>query len=438
MKRSVVVLAGLLFASMGAHALDGDPDLSFGDGGQVTIARPGSGFVTGTQPTGDLLVLPDGGYLWSSPLEDGSVWVGRALHDGAPDHVFGPTGRVTLPACGDASNVRLVHDGADGLVVWAGSCLVHLRADGSVDDAFGSGAVATGFLAAALARDAAGRYVLAGRAGPTLLVYRFDAAGMADASFGSGGHAVVVVPATNALRELDALAVRSDGRILVGGARGNTHGPNLFVAQLAEGGAPDPSWNGTGLVDLEAPTGYESLWAYTLAVDGDGSVVVGGRGGDGGVSCCLLLARLDAAGALVPGFGLRLFRLSDSPDLYPFFEQRDGLVLLPDGRILMGVIAFPTQDFNHRTEYTLVRAFADGSLDTSFGHDGWLGYTIADPDDVGQTGDYEQMHAIGYDPSDRSVLMLGRTFFEDNSNGVDYVSLVRARFDALLTDGFDG
>ena len=104
----------------------------------------------------------------------------------------------------------------------------------------------------------------------------------------------------------------------------------------------------------------------------------------------------------------------------------------------MGTISFPFgAPFTHRTQYTLVRTFADGSIDPSFGHDGWNSYTIADPTNTGQTGDYVQMHAIAYDRIDDSLLMLGRTFFEDDSTGDDYVTFVRARFDLVFADAFD-
>jgi len=38
------------------------------------------------------------------------------------------------------------------------------------------------------------------------------------------------------------------------------------------------------------------------------------------------------------------------------------------------------------------------------------------------------------------VLVFGRTFFEDNSNGLDYVSMVRTTFavaDQIFASGFD-
>ena len=438
---AVIAACSIGMLASAAHALDGDVDPSFGTNGQVAIKRlPDAGGNNSKSP-GDVLMLDDGRYVWAVPIDDGSVWVGRALRDGTPDALFGGniSGRITLPACGIERNVHVVGDGADGYVVWAAACLVHVFANGTVDAAFG-GALAppNGFLAAGLERDADGRYVLAGEEGQLLMVYRFDANGAADTTFGIGGHAQVTTPSTNGFADLYALALRPDGRILVAGSRGNTHGPNLIVAQLNADGTPDTGWNGNGLVDIEAPDGYQTMIANALAVDDDGSVVVSGIGSNGSTSCCVLLMRLDAGGQVVPAFGMRIFQLSTQPSIFPFFEERDGLVLLPNHRIMVGIVTFPFfPPFTHRTQYTLIRTFADGSLDGSFGHDGWNSYTIADPDGVGQEGDYDQLHAIGYDRDDDSMLVLGRTFFEDNSTGDDYVTFVRARFDLIFADGVD-
>ena len=442
MKRLAIIAACSIGALAPlAHALDGDPDPDFGTNGQVAITRPPDSGGNNSKPTGDLLVLDDGRYVWAVPLDDGSVWVARSLRDGTPDATFGgsSTGRITLPACGMARDVHVVGDGADGYVVWATACLVHVFANGNLDAQFGGATLPPdGFRAAGLERDASGRYVLAGEEGQLLMVYRFDPGGSPDLTFGIGGHAQVAPPSSNGFADLYALALRPDGRILVGGSRGNTHGPNLIVAQLDTDGAPDPGWNGNGLVDIEAPDGYQTMVAKALVVDADGSVVVSGVGSNGSTSCCILLMRFDASGQRVPSFGMRIFQLSTQPSIFPFFEQRDGLVLLPNHRIMIGIVSFPFfPPFTHRTQYTLIRTFADGTLDTRFGHDGWNSYTIADPAGVGQQGDYDQMHAIGYDREDDSMLVLGRTFFEDDSTGDDYVTLVRARFDLIFADGMD-
>ncbi len=421
-----------------AMAFDGEVDPGFGGVGQVAIIRPSAQSGTGSRPTGDLAMLADGRFLWAAPLDDGSVWVGRMQANGTPDSFGGsPDGRITLPTCGVPRNVMLLADGDAGAIVWASNCLVRVRGDGSVDATFGTGAMPPeGFSAAGLARDALGRFVLAGKEGQQLAIYRFSAEGLPDASFGIAGRVEVVVPTTNGTADLNALALRPDRRILVGGSRGNTFGPNLIVAQYTEAGVPDSSWSGDGIVDIPPPDDFDSLYATAMALDADGSLVVSGLGSTGITTCCRMLMRLDSGGQVDPDFGLRLFTLGGVSSIFPFFEQRDALVLLPNRRILVGASSFPNAaPFTNRTRFTLIRTFADGSLDMGFGHDGWNSFTIADPENAGQSGDYDQMHGMAY--TGTGIVMLGRTFFEDNSTGNDYVTMVRARFDLIFDDAFE-
>ncbi|MEO8460835.1 MAG: hypothetical protein ABI451_09920 [Dokdonella sp.] len=417
-------------------AADGDLDPGFGSNGQVTIVRPQN--QTSSSITGDVGALADGRFLWAQATGDFSVFVGRGLADGSADTNFGGdhSGRVTLTGCARNANTRLIGYNDGSAVVWAGACLLRVDANGSVDASFGTGAQPpSSFVAAGLLASHSGGFVLAGMLGSQWQVYRFAANGTLDASFGSSGGVSVTIPSTNNLLTLEALALRDDDRIVLAGSRGNTHGPNLVVAQLSSAGAPDPAWNTTGIVDIEAPSGYQTLYASALRIDRDGSVIVGGRGSNGSVACCLMLTRLDASGQVMPAFGLRIFPLAGVLGMYSFFENRDALAVLPHGRILFVTTTFPSAvpQSAHRTQFTLVRTLADGNLDNTFGNNGWRGFTIADPSASGQAGDYVQAHALAY--ANGSALLFGRTFFEDNSNGLDYVTLARARFDDLFADG---
>src|SRR6185312_1564620 len=123
--------------------------------------------------------------------------------------------------------------------------------------------------------------------------------------------------------------VRDDGRIITAGWRGNDHGPNLVVAALTESGDLDPDWNGGAVVDLDAPLGQPGIEATALAIDADGSLVVGGFEASGMQTCCLLLTRFDTTGTVVADFGIREFGFVDTT-LGSFFEARDAVAIRPD------------------------------------------------------------------------------------------------------------
>lgn len=419
-------------------AADGDLDSEFGNNGQFTIQRPpGEGF--GGIPPGDLAVSIDGAYLWLAPLADGDLWVGRSAHDGSADPDFGSsgTGRIVLQTCVDSSPARLVATADGGAVFWTGACLLRVDAQGVVDSLFGGEvAGASGLEAGALREDGQGRYLLAGTRNEVWSVFRFDSGGELDRGFDDDGKVEIPMPSVFGQRGLLDLAVRDDGRIVLAGWRSNSSGANLVVAQLQADGSPDPTWSTDGLVDLAAPGFFSSISASALAIDRDGSVIVSGRGNNGSTHCCLLLARFDQSGALVPGFGLRLFELVGDASLNPFGELREGIALLDNGRILLVTTSFPSLP-EHRTQFTLVRALADGSVDGSFGANGWISYTIADPEQAGQAGDYNFLHGFAHDGS--TLLLFGRTFFEQNSLNIHYTSFVRVEMAAetIFANGFE-
>ena len=430
----------MALAMHGAFARDGDVDPTFGAGGQILIPRPDNHGDTNTKATGDMVVLADGRFLWSAPLDDETIWIGRNARDGTADTTFGSegNGRVTLPMCGQRFRpVRMISDGANGVIMWSDRCLRHILDDGSLDSSFALGVMPpSSFIAADLARASSGNLLLAGLDAQLGQVYRFDENGTIDNTFGIAGK-VVIVPPTGEWKSVNALVIRPDGRLLIGGSGGADHDEHLFVAQLSGDGSLDLSWNQDGFVVLQPPPTVYTMEANAFALDGDGSVVVSGMENNGTTGCCILLTRLDEAGHSVPGFGLRLFELPGSPKLFTGAEDRGDVVILPNHRIIVASSTFPISSENHRTQFTLVRTFADGSLDPGFGHDGWNSYTILSSLGANPTGDYNQMHAIGYDHADGSMLILGRTFFEDSGSAVDYVSMVRARLDLIFEDSFE-
>jgi len=427
-----LLLVAMALAS-GSSRAAGELDPQFGDEGQVTLARPVE-FAAGNAQVGDVATLADGRILWTMENGIGQLWIARMLRNGQFDAGFGGTGRIEIEPCLAFRPARLVAFEDGGALVWAAGCLVRVRADGSIDTAFGSATngPTSAFFAVDLVGDGAGRWLLAGTENQIWRVYRFLADGNTDPTFASNGVASVTPATSNGTRTLHAMALRPDGRIVLTGSRGNLHGTNLVVAQLDADGMPDSGFGADGIIDLPAPQGYAGIVARALVLDRDGSILLGGEAHNGMHSCCVMFARFDAGGTPAP-VALRIFPLGANVGLSPFGETSMTLALLPHGKILMARIAFPFV-VTTRTRFTLVRMHDDGSLDESFDTQGWRSYVVSDPTQTGQSGPYSQLHGMVY--ANGEALLFGRTFFEDESIGVDYVTLMRTRFDALHADGF--
>lgn len=427
--RAAMFLAALALATSHAAAQDLDP--SFGDGGFALAARataPGASSI----PPGAIAPAPGGGYWWAM-REGTQLALGRVTGAGAPDATFGGgSGRITLGDCVGNGTVDLLALPSGGVVLWTGRCLQRRDADGALDAAFGTN---VGDLERSrLRRDPQGRYLLAGSAANAWHVYRFDALGHPDASFATNGHAESAIPSTNGFRGLTALAIRTDSSIVVAGWRGNTNGPSLALSGLDANGMPDPTFGVGGLVDVPHEGGDNTVRAHDAAALADGSVLVAGERGSGSVGCCVLVARFLRDGSLDPATGLRAFPLGNEV-LRPFFEMRAAIAATADGGAWIARTSFPFQPLGHRTRFTLLRVTATGELDARFAARGWRSWYVAEPASHAPAGDYIQLHDTLFDAD--GVVFFGRTFFEDDGTGNEFVTFARVRFETPLRDGFD-
>ncbi len=134
-------------------------------------------------------------------------------------------------------------------------------------------------------------------------------------------------------------------------------------------------------------------------------------------------------------FHVRSLTTSDSSLAIPVRAINECLL---HHRIILGTISFPfVAPLLHRAQLMLLRTFPKRRSVGRFGHNGWNSYAIADPVGVGQKGDYDPMRTIGSDEADGSLMIFGRTVFEDNSTGANHASLVRARFDLFFDSAFE-
>lgn len=178
-------------------------------------------------------------------------------------------------------------------------------------------------------------------AGEVTGVTRLNADGRVDPSFATG-----LAGPDGAVR---ALAMHPDGRVLIGGAFTTVHGvARRAVARLNADGTLDPSFADP------AVAGY-SATVKAMAVQDDGKIIIAGPFLSVGGVARGRIARLNSNGTLDVGFG---------DGLAGFDGEVYSLVLQPDGKVIVGGY-FRT--INGIQRDNLVRLNTDGSLDAAFG-----------------------------------------------------------------------
>ena len=291
------------------------------------------------------------------------VSTGRAavpqLPPGWLDTTFGTDGTVQTPI-GEGSAGSAVAVQTDGAIVVAGSstnagcpdvAVVRYLGDGSLDGSFGTGGIVTTTVpgdcasgtSVALQTDGD---ILVGASGSTgMVAVRYLATGILDPSFGTDGIFVSTLTGEADLSLLD------DGSILLGGA-------DFTVTKLTSGGIPDTSFGGgDGIASLQ-PGDVENT-AYSLAVQADGAILVGGYSASSTGATGWTLVRFLGDGTPDPSFD------GDGATVTASGDRIRDVAVQPDGGI---VVAGDVSATN--TSFAVGRFATDGSLDPTFDTDG--------------------------------------------------------------------
>jgi len=354
----VAALAGLV--SHVAWGGPGDVDPSFADGGFFTSEEL-SGSANSILAPGDGTYIVSGGYtrgsFWAPQEIYTAGFLRRLTTAGTLDPVETLSGREVLTTIlqPDQTVVGIARESR--LYRWQDSAF-RLRPDGTLDTGFGSGGLVelafsggTSFrprplslMSPALTVEPGGGITIAGRQGDDLLVSRmlpdgaFDGgfavdgtyvgqtlgpaqnsivrtpaggyrvvtrdqletgsrcrvlaltqSGAPDAAFGSGGYADLETPAEVSASCSNVIEL-ADGRLLAVG----TENGRAFAIRLLADGAVDPTFSSADIAETAG-----SL--QKAVVDGNGRIVVVGRGPDGVAG--VVVARLLNDGTLDPSFG---------------------------------------------------------------------------------------------------------------------------------------
>lgn len=192
----------------------------------------------------------------------------------------------------------------------------------------------------AFALQSDGKMVVAGQSGSDASIVRFNADGTLDTTFG-GGLGQVLIKFPGRTSEAHDVELQSDGRIVIGGRTSLPEGTSLrmTLARVTSSGTLDPTFDGDGMLEIEPSSGRG--WAYEIAVDSVGRLVVVGELGGG------VIARFNADGSFDTSFGVSgVVSVSAST-----------LLLQSDDKIVVGT--------GGGSSISLSRFSADGSLEFS-------------------------------------------------------------------------
>lgn len=387
---------------------------------------------------------------------------GTGSADGTPDGIVS----LSLGAGNDFAKAMAVQ--VDGKMVVVGSStsnaaggssnivVQRFNTNGTLDTSFGVGTADgspdgvvtldlgsnTSDAAVGVKLQADGKIVVTGTSTPAggtsnIILARLNTNGTLDASFGAdnsdGTPDGVVSIDLGAYRNdvANALAIQSDGKIIVAGSTTISDSKNIVLARVNANGTLDITF-GEGVED-GTPYGVVSISlgdgddvANGLAIQANGKIVVAGttKASDGTSNAAV--ARLNTDGTLDSAFGTGT---SDgTPDgvvSVSFGASNDAandLVIQPDGKIL---VVGTTTATDGSTNVAVARLTSTGELDVAFGADssdgtpnGVVGLSFGSGNDVG-TGIAIQ--------SDGRILISGYTVASDKS-----VNAIVAR---MLNDG---
>jgi uncharacterized delta-60 repeat protein len=394
---SGVILFSLLGAGPATTAGLGELDGSFGQDGRVATALNHFG-----DQAYALAVQPDGRILAAGSSSNGAnldFAVVRYTQDGSLDPSFNLDGTVTTMVGREDDEIAAIAVQDDGYIVAAGYsvtesgrdfALVRYTPDGLPDHSFGLGGIVVteyGSLddeLTALAVDSEGRLVVAGytsgTAGRAVIVARYLPGGNPDITFGDQGVSLIGVGEDALAR---SLVVDEEGRILVAGSFLYQNQTELMVLRLTPEGEPDNSFGEDGLaapLATEVPTD-----GFGISLLDSGAILVAGAVGSPG-SLDTGLFRFTAEGWPDLAFGdsgILVTEASQEDDLALAVAVRGSIVCLSGYTTVNGVREFLFISHLLDTADTAGVSFA------LKGAEGTTGLRISERQDLDSYSDYQ-------------------------------------------------
>jgi uncharacterized delta-60 repeat protein len=398
----------------------GITDEAFNSGGSVfsNNAAGGAdwdyGYAVATDPSGKILVA--GRSRTASGKDDLAIWKYNA--DGSTDESFGTDGIVidhnaaggngddfaegiALDSAGKILATGTSNNGVDtDMVIWK------FNANGSLDTSFGDYGIAVHHNAAgggshdagkAITLDSNGKILIAGYSRGSLnydiVVWRFKTDGTTDETFGGDGVASHDDAAGGSSDDYAyGITTDTDGKILVCGQSYNGSNFDMAIWRFNTDGSTDETFDGDGVAVYPGTAGNDV--GYAIITDDAGKILVVGRSLNADGNDDLAVWRYNNNGSLDTSFGVNGIRRYDSSDGGSLHDYGYAVALDHSNRILVaGYKVFGSAD-----DIIVLRYGPDGSLDSTFGANGLVAARGA------AGGNSDQGRAMAIDPYGRIVV----------------------------------
>lgn len=366
------ITAGLDFGLIRLNS-DGTRDLTFGVNGVVSTDFSGhldQAFSIAIQTDGRIVA---GGYTETSP-GNYDFGLARYLADGSLDTSFNGTGKLSVNVGSTSDYAYDIALQSDGKILiagstWSGSsndlAIVRVNTNGTLDGSFGTGGTVimdigggTNDSAYNLYLQADGKIVVGGSSNGDFALVRYDSAGNLDTGFGAGGKVITAIGGSSDFGY--GLTADASGRLLLAGSSFNGTSYDIAVVRYLSNGSLDSSFGTGGIVTTS--TSVSDDVAYSVRVQGDGKILVGGTSRSDSTADFALM-RYNDDGTLDTSFNGSGIMTTD----YGAKDEGYGIALQPDGKIvMMGSV---------NNQLVITRFHANGTVDLPFGAQGQLNGT---------------------------------------------------------------
>lgn len=266
-----------------------------------------------------------------------------------------------------------------GLTFFTFQSMAQVQYPGIIDSTFGvNGKVTSSFnsfacVARAIAVQSDGKIIVAGESHNgtfnRFAIARYLSDGTIDNQFGTGGKVVFSIGTGNSVAR--SIAIQNDGKIIVAGNLENQTYSRFAMARLTSNGVLDNQFGANGIVQTALDLGFDIAYGVAI-VPSSGKIVLGGVSFDTLANGEFAVARYNTNGTLDGGFG------NSGKVRTPLgtqWDQANALAIEPGTEKI--VLAGRTL-----SNYALVKYNTNGTLDSNFGLNGKAIYTIGSMSEI--------------------------------------------------------